>query len=325
VTPKTCNWNCVYCQLGRTTPLSNERRPLVPAEVVLDDLRRALARGRDGIDWVTFVGSGEPTLHIDLGELIREARAMARVPVAVITNGALLHREDVRQELVLADAVLPSLDAGSEVVFRATNRPHPGLTCAHHVAGLVSFRSSFEGRLWVEVMLVAGLNDTPRSLEEIATALHRIEPDEVHLGVPSRPPAEAWVRAPESGTIERARSVLGGKARVVLPVAGGFHLDSRSSAADAILEVVTRHPMSEGELVGALSRGCPGVDVERLLVDLVDDERVQVVERRGQRFWSAANYRYGPGPRPSGDEAGEKGIAGSMAHRRPGSRARRTR
>jgi wyosine [tRNA(Phe)-imidazoG37] synthetase (radical SAM superfamily) len=294
VTPKTCNWNCVYCQLGRTTPLTNERRPLVPAEAVLDDLRGALARGRDGVDWVTFVGSGEPTLHIDLGELIREARAMARVPVAVITNGALLHREDVRQDLAVADAVLPSLDAGSEEVLRATNRPHPSLTFARHVDGLVSFRRSFAGRLWVEVMLVAGLNDTQRSLEEIAATLHRIEPDEVHLGVPSRPPAEAWVRAPEPDAVERARSILGGKARVVLPVAGGFGLDSRSSAADAVLEIITRHPMSEQELVGALCGRCPGIDVERALVELAENERAQVVERGGQRFWSAAEYRYAP-------------------------------
>jgi wyosine [tRNA(Phe)-imidazoG37] synthetase (radical SAM superfamily) len=294
VIPKTCNWNCVYCQLGRTTPLRNERRPLVPWETVLDDLRRALSATGSDVDWITFVGSGEPTLHADLGKLIREARAMARVPVAVITNGALLCREDVRRELLAADAVLPSLDAGSEDVHRAVNRPHPDLTLAGHIDGLAAFRRAFEGRLWVEVMLVADLNDSRESLEEIACALRRIEPDEVHLGVPSRPPAEAWVTAPEAAVVERARSVLGEGVRVVRPVAGGFGLDSCSSAADAVLDIVTRHPMSEQELVGALCGRCPGLDVEQALVELAEDERVQVVERGGQRFWSAAEYRYAP-------------------------------
>jgi wyosine [tRNA(Phe)-imidazoG37] synthetase (radical SAM superfamily) len=292
VPPKTCNWNCVYCQLGRTTPLSNQRQQLAPTEAILDEVRTALTACRDGIDWVTFVGSGEPTLHASLGEMIRRTRAMAQVPIAVITNGALLHREDVRRELAAADAVMPSLDAGSEKLHRAVNRPYSGLTCARQVEGLVAFRESFAGRLWVEVMLVAGLNDTEPALRDLAAALRRIGPDEVHINVPSRPPAEGWVRAPAPQVLEQARSILGVEARVVLPVAGDFELDSQSPVADAVLEVITRHPMSERELVAALSRHWAPDDVERAIGELAADGRAQLVERQGQRFWSAAAYRY---------------------------------
>ncbi len=292
VPPKTCNWNCVYCQLGRTTPLSNERRPLAPVEVVLDEVQAALSACENDVDWITFVGSGEPTLHSGLGRMIRETRAMTSLPIAVITNGSLLDDEDVRRALEPADAVLPSLDAGSEDLYRAVNRPFPGLTLARHVEGLVAFRKGFSGRFWVEVMLVAGLNDSEPALRALAAALRWIEPDEIHINVPTRPPAEARVRAPEAPVLERARSILGVGARVVLPVAGDFELDTHSPVADAVLEVITRHPMSERELVAALSRRWASADVERALGELAADGRAQVVERQGQRFWSAAMYRY---------------------------------
>jgi wyosine [tRNA(Phe)-imidazoG37] synthetase (radical SAM superfamily) len=306
VPPKTCNWNCVYCQLGRTTPLSNQRRDLAPVDVILDEVEAAVAAHSDGIDWVTFVGSGEPTLHAGLGRMIREVRAMVSAPIAVITNGALLHREDVRRELAAADAVMPSLDAGSPDLYRAINRPFPGITLARHLGGLVDFQRSFAGRLWVEVMLVAGLNDTEAALLDLAAALRRIRPDEIHINVPTRPPAETWVRAPEADVLERARSILGLEARVVLPAGGNFALDTHTTVADAVVEVVTRHPMSEDELAAALSRDWAPDKVAFALRAVALDDRVQVVERHGQRFWTAAVYRYAGG-RSSGGQHPEHG------------------
>lgn len=111
---KTCNWNCVYCQLGRTQPLVNERKGYYPSEEILAEVREALEAHKPGeIDWVTFVGSGEPLLHARIGRLIQQVKGMTELPVAVITNGSLLYLLEVRQELVSADAVLPTLDAGT--------------------------------------------------------------------------------------------------------------------------------------------------------------------------------------------------------------------
>ena len=157
---KTCNWNCVYCQLGRSVPLTNERLEYFPAEDILLEVEQALRSHKSGeIDWVTFVGSGEPTLHSRMGELIRRVKNLTPLPVAVITNGALLYLPKVREELSAADAILPTLDAGNARLYRKINRPHPDFTFERLVEGLVTFRKEYQGKLWVEVMLVHGLND----------------------------------------------------------------------------------------------------------------------------------------------------------------------
>lgn len=147
---KTCNWNCVYCQLGRTAPLTNERRDYFPPDEILTQVKMALDAHQPGeIDWVTFVGSGEPTLHASLGRMIRQVKSLTHVPVAVITNGSLLYLPDVRDELLAADAVLPTLDAGSEALYRTINRPWPELTFERLVEGLITFRQAYARKLWI--------------------------------------------------------------------------------------------------------------------------------------------------------------------------------
>ena len=142
------------------------------------------------IDWVTFVGSGETTLHAGLGILIRAVKQMTALPVAVITNGSLLYLPEMRQELLPADLVLPSLDAGNAGLYRRINRPHPQFTFDRLTSGLIAFRKEYKNKLWVEVMLLEGLNDGEAALKEIAVWLERIAPDEVHIVQPTRPPVE---------------------------------------------------------------------------------------------------------------------------------------
>ena len=295
---KTCNWNCVYCQLGRTSPLTNERREYVPPEEILSEVREALAaHDSGGIDWITFVGSGETTLHSGLGGMIRAVKAMTPLPVAVITNGSLLDLEEVRQELLPADAVLPTLDAGGEELYRAINRPWPGLTLERLVRGLVAFREVYSGKLWVEVMLVKGMNDSEKALRAIARLLERIRPDEVHINLPSRPPAEPWVEPPDADGLMRARALLGARARVVLEAQGDFDLSGYGDLSEALIAVITRHPMAEEDLVETLHRWGPG-EVGSVLSKLSEKGQARVVNRYGKRFWSAAGARYGETRRP---------------------------
>lgn len=163
---KTCNWNCVYCQLGRSRPLKNKRQVYVPPERILADVELALTPHKPGeIDWVTFVGSGEPALHIDLGWLIRKVKELTPLPVAVITNGSLLYLPEVREELSAADAILPTLDAGNARLYHKLNRPYPDITYKRLVDGLIAFRKEYRGKFCVEVMLVRGLNDTEEALQ----------------------------------------------------------------------------------------------------------------------------------------------------------------
>jgi wyosine [tRNA(Phe)-imidazoG37] synthetase (radical SAM superfamily) len=285
---KTCNWNCVYCQLGRTMPLTNERREYVLDENILFELEQSLrSHANGGIDWVTFVGSGEPTLHSYLGEITRRVKTLTALPVAVITNGSLLYLPEVRQELSAADAVLPTLDAGTAELYRKINRPHPAITFEHLVDGLVAFRREYPGKLWVEVMLVRGLNDTSKALDDIANVLGRVKPDAVHINLPTRPPAETWVQPPDEDGLMRAISILGNSAEVVRPAEGTFDLSGYENVVDAVVGIISRHPMRQDELERALARWSPE-EVSDGLAKLESSDMVQIVERFGTRFWTSS-------------------------------------
>ncbi len=289
---KTCNWNCAYCQLGRSKPMINLRKDYYPPDEIVDEVQTALDAHKPGeIDWVTFVGSGETTLHASLGALIRRVKSLSSLPTAVITNGSLLYLPEVRQELAAADAVLPTLDAGNAELYRKINRPHPDITFEKIVAGLTAFRKEYSGRLWVEVMLIAGLNDTEEALKQIADLLGQIQPDEVHILLPTRPPAEPWVHPPDEEGLLRARAILGSAARVLNPAAGVFDLSGSASLVDAIIGIITRHPMKEGELLETLAQFSQG-EVLNTLHELKESGRAQIVNRYGVRFWSASPIFY---------------------------------
>jgi wyosine [tRNA(Phe)-imidazoG37] synthetase (radical SAM superfamily) len=289
---KTCNWNCVYCQLGRTQPLINERQEYYLSGEILTEVREALEAHKPGeIDWVTFVGSGEPLLHSDMGYLLRQVKSMTDLPVAVITNGSLLYLPEVRQELAVADAILPSLDAGSPKLYRKINRSHPELTFDRLVEGLIAFREEYPGKLWVEVMLVHELNDTPQALLNISEVLQRVRPDAVHINLPTRPPAETWVQPPPEESLIQAIAILGNIAEVVHPAEGSFDLSGYDNPIDAVIGIITRHPMRQEELERTMERWSPG-QVRQVLADLEASGRAQVVDRFGVRFWSASSSHY---------------------------------
>lgn len=289
---KTCNWNCVYCQLGRTSRLVNERKEYVHREEILGDIRAALnTTPRERIDWVTFVGSGEPTLHSSIGWLIESVRELTDVPIAVITNGSLLHLPSVQEELSTADAVLPCLDAGSERLYQRINRPHPESTFKWLHRGLVEFRRAYAGKLWVEVMLVRSMNDDEKALRDIAGSLREVQPDLVHVNVPTRPPAEGWVLPADDDAVKRAQETLGEIVRVVRPSEGVFDCGSSERILEALLAIIQRHPMSQDELLRTLSQW-PQQKAMEVLEELSWSGRVRSIERAGVRYWAAAECRY---------------------------------
>lgn len=285
---KTCNWNCVYCQLGRSRPMINTRKSFYDPQEILNEVRDALDSHNPGqIDWVTFVGSGETCLNLDLGEMIREVKVITDLPVAVITNGSLLSLSEVRGALNAADAVMPSLDAGNADLYRLLNRPHPDLPYEGLVDGLLRFREAYAHNLWVEVMLVRGLNDGEEALNEIAAVLEGINPDEVHIVQPTRPPVESWVQPPDEDGLLRARAILGTVAKIIHPAMGAFDLSGGDDLLEAIMGIITRHPMKESELVEALQAWSTD-EIRKTLDDLSRSGRARIVERQGTRFWRAA-------------------------------------
>jgi len=290
---KTCNWNCVYCQLGRSQPVINERKAYYPREAILAEVKAALAEHKAGeIDWITFVGSGEPTLHSDIGWLIRGVKKFSDLPASVITNGSLLYWPEVRAELAAADAVMPTLDAGTPELYRKINRPHPALPYETLVAGLRAFRAEYSGHLWIEVMLVKGLNDSEEALRDLARIMQSIGPDQIHLLLPTRPPVETWVQPANEEGVLRAVAILGEIAEVLHPIDGSFDLSGFENPIDGVIAIITRHPMREDQIRQALAARMTPELVDAALAELSASGRAQKVQRYGVTFWSAAPAHY---------------------------------
>jgi wyosine [tRNA(Phe)-imidazoG37] synthetase (radical SAM superfamily) len=182
---KTCNLDCVYCELGRTHCLTTARQRFVPPDRVLNEIK---SRSDESFDHLTFAGSGEPTLSSDLGEIVRSARKLVDAPIAVITNSTLLSSPSVRKEVAAADVVLPSLDAASQKTFQAINQPASDLRIEEIIEGLRRFRKEFSGEIWLEVMFVEGVNEHEADI--IARAAKSVSPDRIQLNTVVRPPAE---------------------------------------------------------------------------------------------------------------------------------------
>ena len=242
---KTCNLDCVYCELGRTACLTTCRDRFVPRQKVLKEIE---LRQGEPFDHLTFAGSGEPTLSLDLGEIVAQAKEIVDSPVAVITNSTLLSSPSVRREVAAADVVLPSLDAASQAAFLAVNRPASGLYAKDMIQGLKDFRKGFSGEIWLEVMLVRGIND--QEAELIARAAESTQPDRIQLNTVVRPPAEP-VQALSEEEMQRMLEIFPGAELIPdwdwsVPARIRDRLIDLLSARPCTLEEISRHLEIDG-------------------------------------------------------------------------------
>jgi wyosine [tRNA(Phe)-imidazoG37] synthetase (radical SAM superfamily) len=281
---KTCTYDCIYCQLGRTTCKTVDRTEWVPLEEVVAELQKELYLRPD---YITLSGSGEPTLYSRLGELIDRIKATTHVPVAVLTNGSLLWREDVRHDLARADLVMPSLDAGRQAAFRAVNRPHEQITFAMMLDGLIEFRRHFQGRCWLEVFLLAEYNDTEDEMADLARAVDRIQPDRVQLNTVCRPPAEKAAVAVPDERLDDLAGTFRPRAEV-LRCSRGVHPPAEFAPRRAeILGLLKRRPCSIEEIASGLSLH-PNEVVKRL-EQLAAEGLVTPPRSAGDRFYEAVH------------------------------------
>ncbi len=213
---KTCTFDCVYCQLGSAPSRTTQRQSYVPKEAVLDELRKALDNEADRIDFITFSGSGEPTLNSDIGEIIDQIKTFTRAPVAVITNGSLLYRDDVRKDLSGADLVVPSLDAVTAAIFGKINRPDENFTVDLIIEGLKKFTQEFTGKIWLEIVIVKGINDDPEELKQAAELARDLKVDRIHLNTVVRPPAEEFALAITADEMRNIASMFDSRAEVIV-------------------------------------------------------------------------------------------------------------
>ncbi len=246
---KTCTLDCLYCECGKTSELTLERKRFVDPRVVLDQVKEAI-KGEKYIDYITFSGTGEPTLSIDIGEIITKIKGMTDIPVAVLTNGTLLYLEEVRRDLAPADLVLPSLDAVTPTVFNKINHPHKELDIDRIIQGLIDFGKEYRGKIWLEVFIVKGINDNPDELYKIYEVAKKIHPDKVQLNSLDRPPAYEGVEAVDNDTLERlVKEWKGLQVEITTRTKRREEIVSFSkNLENNILNTIKRRPLTVGDL-----------------------------------------------------------------------------
>jgi wyosine [tRNA(Phe)-imidazoG37] synthetase (radical SAM superfamily) len=248
---KVCTLDCVYCQLGETTEKTLQRSDFVPVEAVLAELKDKLAEGVEA-DFITISGSGEPTLNSRLGELIEGIKKITSIPVAILTNGTLLYRQDVRADCARADIVLPSLDAGDEQTFQRINRPHSGLSIENLISGLCAFRNEFAGRIWLEVFLIEGFNTDIEQIAKIKDAINRIRPDKIQLNTAVRPTAEPGIKSLNAEKLQAIAEELGEKCEVIADFSPARKGGNIKCKAEDLLSMLKRRPCSLSDICSTL-------------------------------------------------------------------------
>jgi wyosine [tRNA(Phe)-imidazoG37] synthetase (radical SAM superfamily) len=247
---KICTLDCVYCECGRTGNLTLERKEYLPAEKVESELRDFLSQN-PGLDFITFSGSGEPTLHTGIGEIIAFLkRDYRKYNVAVLTNGTLLYDPDVREQISGADVVKISLDAGTAENFARINRPQKDLKLSEIIDGLIGFRNVYSKELWVEVFIVKGFNDNDNELNKIKDILKHLKPDRVHLNTLDRPGTESWIEPVEESLLKNISGYLCDATILKRPDASG--VISGADFREFIISTVKRRP-------------CTAEDISRIL------------------------------------------------------------
>ncbi|MDD2679862.1 MAG: radical SAM protein [Candidatus Omnitrophica bacterium] len=214
---KTCDFDCIYCQLGRTNNLTVERKEYIKVSEIINELRTWLGDNREiaqGLEYITLSGSGEPTLNTGIGELITEIKRLTPLKVAVLTNTSLLVDSEVRRQLLEADLIVPSLDAVTQGLFIKIDRPHPGINIEEIIAGLVALRKEFRGKIWLEVMLLKGINDDIRHIRKLKDIIEKINPDKIQLNSPARTTAESGIYAVGRPKLKKIREILGQEAEI---------------------------------------------------------------------------------------------------------------
>lgn len=274
---KTCNYSCIYCQLGRTDKMTGERKEFFPLKDIINEFKQYLKRSFD-FDVVTIVGEGEPTLYSKLGELIKEVKKISDKPVAVITNGALLSSKEVREELMNADIVLPSIDGYNEETAKKIDRPLGTINFKDELEGLIEFSKEYKGQFLLEIMLISGINCDKNSIGHFKEILKEIKYDKLYLNTPVRPPAESFVKVISQEEMKYAVEELEGISIDML--SSGEFFSEIEDSYEAILNIIKRHPMNQFEINSFLDSRKEKLEYN-IFEKLESDEKINCILYKG--------------------------------------------
>lgn len=278
VPPKVCSLDCVYCEAGKTTVHTLERKEYVPFDKITAELTSYFDNNPDP-DYITFSGSGEPCLNVRIGDVLGFIKNhKPGIPVALLTNGTLFFDADVRDSVARADLILPSLDAVSEEVFKKINRPVANLTADRHIKGLLDFSSDYKGKIWLEVLILPGINDEEEELLAMKEVILSISPEAVQLNTLDRPGTVNELRGATHTELQRVID-LWGIDRVSIIAAGASRKNIRAYREDkenAILETILRRPCTVNDLLSIL--GIHINEVNKYLDVLESEGKIEAVK-----------------------------------------------
>jgi len=277
---KVCSYSCVYCQLGPTIKTSIERHSYYDLEKIFKDVKEKIKNVK--VDYITFVPDGEPTLDINLGKEIEMLKSLNH-KIAVLTNGSLISREDVRKDLSKATLVSLKVDTVSEDLWRKINRPHPLLSLPKILEGMIDFSKEFKGELITETMLIDQINYEDE-ISKIADFLQELNPRKAYVAIPTRPPAEKWVKPPSEEIINEAFQTFSKKIRNVEYLIGyeGTAFSFSGNVKEDLLSITAVHPMREDAVQKLLNRAGVGWEV---IEKLINEEKIVEIKYREHKFY----------------------------------------
>ena len=279
---KICTYDCIYCQIGKTTKKTLLRKEYVPVKEVLEEVERFLQKESASVDHLSLSGSGEPTLHSKIRSIIEGIKSLSSIPVAVITNGSLLCEREVREDLLQADVLLPSLDAVSPEIFMKINRPHKKLSIERVIEGMVEFRKIYKGQIWLEILFCKGVNDGQDELLKMKSAIDRIRPDRIHLNTVVRPPSEEWVKPLSQKELEKIKAFFGERASIISEFDRHLTYVTKEDIKDGILRILKRRPLSLSDLSKWM--GIPQKELEQQIASLSQEGKIK------SRFYGDSVY-----------------------------------
>jgi wyosine [tRNA(Phe)-imidazoG37] synthetase (radical SAM superfamily) len=262
-------------------------------EVILGQIKKVIATGQR-IDYITFSGSGEPTLNAFIGKLIREIKKHTSIPVAVLTNSTLLWHKSIRNALSDADLVVPSLDAATQEIFGRMNRPHASLKIQQVIEGLKKFRQEFNGKIWLEILLVKGVNDSSSHLKKLKKVISEINPDKIQLNTVVRPPAEKSALPLNPLELEKIRKFFGDKAEVVAEFDRNKHRIPARDLQEAILAMVARRPVTLADMSKSL--GTHKNELIKHCDILLKEGKIRLVIHEDKKFYEIQQQKNDQSP-----------------------------
>jgi wyosine [tRNA(Phe)-imidazoG37] synthetase (radical SAM superfamily) len=279
---KTCSLDCIYCQLGRTINKTIQRKGYIAADDILREIEEVLQKGKR-IDYITFSGSGEPTLNSEIRKMISRVKELTSIPVAILTNGTLLNQRRLREDLGEADLVIPSLDAVTQEIFEMVNRPHPSLKIDQVITGIDTFSQEFNGKVWLEIMLVKGINDSPEEIEKIAQIIKQMNLKKIQLNTVVRPPAEEFAQPLTTEDLMNIKTVLGKKCEVVAEFKRPVQKAYKKDVEKRILSMIKRRPVTLVDI--SYSLGLHRNEIIKYVETLEKKHQIKTKVHSGERYY----------------------------------------